>query len=138
MLPVVEIKLCQKDIALPGIAGINRKLAILSMLICGFPAMQFGSGSPADKNFTGADERVYVHLQKQVFISGEPLIYKAYAVDHYSLKPTDRSKVVYFAVRGPGNRPVLKWRGDLVHGLCSGSVILPDTIDRHVFSHPDE
>ena len=113
---------------------INYKIIALTLLIFGFNFELFSKYFPPDDCFVKKNERVYVHLQKQVFISGELLNYNAYVVNLSSLKPTKQSNVVYFAIRDTNNRLVMDWRGNLIHGICSGSVSLPDTISSGIYT----
>ena len=113
---------------------INYKIIALTLLIVGFNSELFSKYTPPDDCFLKKNERVYIHLQKQVFISGELLNYNAYVVNLSSLKPTNQSKVVYFAIRDTSNRLVMDWRGNLIHGICSGSVLLPDTISSGIYT----
>ncbi len=79
------------------------------------------------------DEKVYVQLEKNIYISGEELKYKAYVVNSYTLKKSQQSKVIYFEISGNDTR-VFSWRNNLNKGLCHGSVILPDTISGGMYT----
>jgi len=78
--------------------------------------------------FLQRDEKVYVQLEKNIYISGEELKYKAYVVNSSTLKKSLQSKVLYFEISGNNSTRVFSWRSNLDKGLCFGSVILPDTI----------
>jgi hypothetical protein len=79
------------------------------------------------------DEKVYVQLEKNIYISGEELKYKAYVVNSYTLKRSLQSKVLYFEISGNNTR-VFSWRTNLNKGLCHGTVILPDTISGGMYT----
>jgi hypothetical protein len=78
--------------------------------------------------FLERNEKVYVHLDKYAFISGQPLMYKAYTVNASSLKKSKQSRIIYFEITGNNNKLVYSWRSNLKNGLCYGSVTIPDTI----------
>ena len=78
--------------------------------------------------FQERNEKVYVHLDKYTFISGQSLFYKAYVVNAYSLKKSKQSSIIYFEITGDNNKLVYSWRSNLKNGFCYGSVIIPDTI----------
>jgi hypothetical protein len=84
--------------------------------------------------FLERNEKVYVHLDKYTFISGQPLLYKAYVVNASSLKKSKQSRIIYFEITGNNNKLVYRWRSNLKNGLCYGSVIIPDTISGGVYS----
>ncbi|UCH14030.1 MAG: hypothetical protein JSV22_13125 [Bacteroidales bacterium] len=79
------------------------------------------------------DEKVYLQLEKKIYISGEKLKYKAYVVNSLTLKRSRQSKVLYFEISGYNNTRIFSWRSNLNKGLCFGSVNLPDTISGGVY-----
>jgi hypothetical protein len=79
------------------------------------------------------DEKVYVQLEKYIYISGEELKYKAYVVNSSKLTKSLQSKVLYFEITGNNSTRVFSWRTNLYKGMCSGSVILPDTISGGIY-----
>jgi hypothetical protein len=83
--------------------------------------------------FLKNDEKVYLQLEKNIYISGEELKYKAYIVNSYTLKRSLQSKVLYFEISGNDTR-VFSWRTNLNKGLCHGTVILPDTISGGMYT----
>ncbi len=80
------------------------------------------------------DEKVYVQLDKNIYISGEELKFKAYVVNSSTLKKSLQSKVLYFELSGNKGTRVFSWRTNLNRGLCLGSVILPDTISGGIYT----
>ena len=111
----------------------NKYIVLVLMISC-FEGTLFSHGHPSEDCFPEKSERVYVHLQKQVLIPGEPLEYKAYVVTLPGLKPSGLSKIVYFAIRDTSNRLAMDWRANLVRGTCSGSVMLPDTLSSGIYT----
>jgi len=84
--------------------------------------------------FLERNEKVYVHLDKYTFISGQSLFYKAYVVNASSLKKSKQSSIIYFEITGDNKKPVYSWRSNLKNGLCYGSVIIPDTISGGIYT----
>jgi hypothetical protein len=84
--------------------------------------------------FQERNEKVYVHLDKYTFISGQSLFYKAYVVNAYSLKKSKQSSIIYFEITGDNNKLVYSWRSNLKNGFCYGSVIIPDTISGGIYT----
>jgi hypothetical protein len=84
--------------------------------------------------FLQRNEKIYVHLDKYTFISGQPLMYKAYVVNASSLEISKQSRIIYFEITGDNNKLVYSWRSNLKNGLCYGSVIIPDTISSGIYT----
>lgn len=113
---------------------INFRIITLILLIFNQNVRIFSKDTAPYNYIHKKNERVYVHLQKQVFVTGETLNYNAYVVNLSSLKPTNQSKVVYFAIRDTSNRLIMGWHGYLINGTCSGSIVLPDSIATGVYT----
>ena len=97
-------------------------------------------GQPPDFNtgqnncFLENNEKVFVQLDKNICISGQPLMYKAYVVNASSLIKSEQSRIIYFEITGNNNLLVHSWRSNLNKGLCHGSVIIPDTISGGIYT----
>ncbi len=83
--------------------------------------------------FLKMNEKVYVQLEKYVFIPGEPLKYKVYVVNASTLNKSLNSKVVYFEILGHYGQ-VFSWRANLDNGMGNGMVIIPDSISGGVYT----
>ncbi len=112
-------------------------LIVLLAFACG---LSLPAQSPAqnynfqlDNCLIQKDEKVYLQLEKKIYISGEKLKYKAYVVNSLTLKRSRQSKVLYFEISGYNNTRIFSWRSNLNKGLCFGSVNLPDTISGGVY-----
>jgi hypothetical protein len=73
-------------------------------------------------------EMVYVHLDKQVYVTGEVIKYKVYAVDASSPSMQPCSKILYFTLTGTDDKPVVNWRINLSDKPVFGSFVLPQEI----------
>ncbi len=84
--------------------------------------------------FLERNEKVFVQLDKNTYISGQPLMYKAYVVNASSLRTSVQSRIIYFEITGHNNKLLYSWRSNLENGLCFGSVIIPDTISGGIYT----
>ena len=73
-------------------------------------------------------EEIYIQTDRDEYISGEYLWFNAYLIDRQSLKPSSSSKIVYFELLNPENRPVVQKRIGLVKGFGPGEINIPDTL----------
>ncbi len=83
--------------------------------------------------FLKLNEKVYVQLEKYVFISGEPVNYKVYVVNSSSLRKSLQSKIVYFEISGHYGH-AFSWRANLNKGLANGRVIIPDSLSSGIYT----
>ncbi|MES2651102.1 MAG: hypothetical protein V4663_05150 [Bacteroidota bacterium] len=72
-------------------------------------------------------EKIFVHTDKEQYITGELLWFKLYTVDAFSNLPTDLSKVAYIEVLDNSNQPVIQTKISLKNGLGNGSLYMPLT-----------
>ena len=73
-------------------------------------------------------EKIYGHLDRTFYLTGETLWFKIYAVDGSLHRPLDVSKVAYAEVLDKGNFPVLQAKIDLRNGEGHGSFFLPASL----------
>ena len=73
-------------------------------------------------------EEIYIHTDRDEYISGEDMWFSTYLIDRQSMKPSSSSSIVYFELLNPENRPVLQRRIGLKDGFGPGQIILPDTL----------
>jgi hypothetical protein len=73
-------------------------------------------------------EEIYLQMDREEYISGEYLWFDAYLIDRQSFKPSSNSKIVYFELLNPENRPVVQKRIGLVKGFGPGEINIPDTL----------
>ena len=76
-----------------------------------------------------ATEKIYAHVDQQLYLTGETLWFKLYLVDGSLHKPTEISKVAYVEILDKNNRPVLQSKVSLKNGHGNGSLFLPAVIE---------
>jgi hypothetical protein len=77
-------------------------------------------------------EMVYVHLDKQVYIAGESIRYKAYLVSSTGSN-LPCSKIIYFNLTGSGIENRLDWRINLESSSAAGSLLLPEDLKPGIY-----
>lgn len=79
-------------------------------------------------------EKVYVHSDRESYLTGESIWFKVYVTDASFNKPTDLSKVAYIEIIDSDNTPVLQTKIALKDGNGAGALYLPATLtsDKYV------
>ncbi len=85
-------------------------------------SMVSGFTSYSQKNL---QEKVYIHTDKDLYLPGEIIWFKAYKVGAAENTPIDFSKIVYTEILDQNNSPVLQAKTAIVKGSGSGSFQLP-------------
>ena len=70
-------------------------------------------------------EKLYVHLDRPAYVSGETMWLKLYAVEGTTQQPLAASTVAYVEVLGPTQAPVLQAKIALRQACGQGSLVLP-------------
>ena len=73
-------------------------------------------------------EKVYVHLNKNDFLTGELIWFKIYCVDGSNNKPLDMSKVAYVELLDNKNVAVVQAKVSLKNGAGDGSLVLSSAL----------
>jgi len=73
-------------------------------------------------------EKVYVHLNKNDFLTGELVWFKIYSVDGSNNKPLDVSKVAYIELLDDKNVAVIQAKVSLKNGAGNGSLVLSSAL----------
>lgn len=73
-------------------------------------------------------EKIYVHIDRTFYLTGETLWFKVYNVDGTLHKPLDVSKVAYAEVLDAANFAVLQAKIELDQGTGSGSFFIPASL----------
>src|SRR6478609_3322308 len=73
-------------------------------------------------------EKLFVHMDRSYYLTGEILWFKIYNVDGSLHKPLDISKVAYVEILSPENHPVLQTKVTLADGYGDGSIFLPASL----------
>jgi len=73
-------------------------------------------------------EEIYIHTDREEYISGEDMWFNIYLIDRQSLKPSTNSRIVYLEVLNSENKPVIQKRILLIDGSGPGQALLPDSL----------
>jgi hypothetical protein len=73
-------------------------------------------------------EEIFIHSDREEYISGEDMWFNIYLIDRQSFKPSNGSKIAYFELLNPENRPIVQKRILLDGGIGPGQIVLPDTL----------
>lgn len=73
-------------------------------------------------------EKIFVHLDRTNFLTGEVFWFRIYCVDGAFHKPNELSKIAYLEILDAANKPVLQNKVELKNGFGNSSLFLPATI----------
>ncbi len=73
-------------------------------------------------------EKIFVHTDKEQYLSGEILWFKLYTVNALTNTPAQISKIAYVDVLDENNRPFFQAKISLKSGVGSGSFYLPTSL----------
>jgi hypothetical protein len=73
-------------------------------------------------------EKLFLHLDRPGYVSGETMWFKVYAVEGDTHHPLAASKVAYVEVLNQERKPVLQGKIALQHATGQGSLVLPATL----------
>ncbi|HZY81230.1 MAG TPA: hypothetical protein VFE50_17020 [Cyclobacteriaceae bacterium] len=73
-------------------------------------------------------EKLFVHADRDVYLTGETMWLKIYAVEASFHTPSDISKVAYVEIVDKDNQSLVREKISLVNGIGAGSVFLPASI----------
>ena len=79
-------------------------------------------------------EEIFIHTDREDYISGENLWFNIYVIDRQSFKQSNNSSIVYFELLNSQNRPVVQKKILIIHGLGPGQIILPDTLSTGTYT----
>ena len=79
-------------------------------------------------------EEIYVHTDRDEYISGEDLWFNLYLIDRQSSKPSLNSRIAYFELLNHENRPVVQKRILLNEGFGPGQIVLPDSLSTGTYT----
>jgi hypothetical protein len=79
-------------------------------------------------------EEIYIHSDRYEYISGEDLWFNIYLIDRQSFKASSGSKIAYFELLNPENRPIIQKRIILEGGFGPGQIVLPDTLSTGIYT----
>lgn len=73
-------------------------------------------------------EEIFVQTDRNEYIGGEDIWFSIFAVDRQNMKPSQLSRIAYFEILNPDNRPVVQKRIILNRGYGPGQCVLPDSL----------
>ena len=79
-------------------------------------------------------EEIFIHSDRQEYISGEDIWFNIYLIDRQSFKPSLDSKIAYFELLNPENQPIVQKRIWLDGGFGPGQITLPDTLSTGTYT----
>lgn len=100
----------------------------IAMAFCAFANAQVTSKLEEQFNRYGKkslQEKVYMHTDRNFYVSGDIIWFKLYNVDAAFHQPLDMSKVAYIEIINADNNPVLQSKVALLNGTGNGSLNLP-------------
>src|SRR5688572_4276769 len=74
-------------------------------------------------------EKVYVHFDRSLYVTGENMWFKIYYTDGVLHRPLELSKVCYLELIDSDNEPVLQTKVSMNKGGGHGSLFIPATVN---------
>ncbi|MBN1599026.1 MAG: hypothetical protein JW894_12095 [Bacteroidales bacterium] len=78
-------------------------------------------------------EKIFVHLDKTVYVAGENIHYKVYVVNGKSPLQVPESKILYFALSEHNSGKQILWRVNLSKSTLNGSYQLSESMNAGVY-----
>jgi hypothetical protein len=79
-------------------------------------------------------EEIFVQTDREIYIAGEEIWFSVFLFNRQNETLTGESRIAYFEILNPANRPVLQKRIGLDRGTGSGRAVLPDTLSPGVYT----
>lgn len=79
-------------------------------------------------------EEIFIHTDREEYISGEDLWFSIYLIDRQNFKPSSDSKIAYVEILNAENSPVVQKRLLIDKGFGPGQVVLPDTLSTGIYT----
>ncbi|MBK7133652.1 MAG: hypothetical protein IPH69_12775 [Bacteroidales bacterium] len=79
-------------------------------------------------------EEIFIHTDKEEYISGEDIWFNIYLIDRKSFKPATSGKIAYVEILNYENKPVIQKRIMLDKGVGPGHLVLPDTLSSGTYT----
>jgi len=87
-----------------------------------------GSDNPANDC-----EKIFVHLDKTVYVAGENIYYKVYVINGNSPLQVPESKILYFSLSEHKSGKQISWRINLDKNALHGSYQLPENMNAGIY-----
>jgi hypothetical protein len=108
--------------------ALHRSSMVILIILILYITVSLRIAGQSYQHYTLNHEMVYVHLDKLVYVAGESMRYKVYAVDAATPGKKPCSKILYFTLTGTENKNVLNWRINLQDKRVSGYFTIPADI----------
>ncbi|MPR34983.1 hypothetical protein [Salmonirosea aquatica] len=113
-----------------------------AVLLIILPLLTLGQGQPQEriqKSYSDyvnrtLQEKIFVHLDRPLYVVGETLWFKAYCVEGTSHHALDVSKVGYLDVLDKEGNPVAQTKIALTDGQGEGNLLLPATLSSGTYT----
>ena len=79
-------------------------------------------------------EEIFVQSDRDVYIVGEDVSFRIFLFDRQKATLTGASRIAYFEILNPINKPVAQVKVEIDRGTGSGLVVLPDTLSPGVYT----
>jgi hypothetical protein len=117
-------------------SGIVVRLCRLAVCLLVFPDVQAQTIETEKQLFQAfnqyraqyVQERLYVHTDKNSYITGEICWFRIYCMDASFNRPSSLSKIGYVEILDKNNRPVIQEKVSLKPGEADGSLVIPITL----------
>ena len=83
---------------------------------------------------TSPREEIFVQSDRDIYIVGEEVSFSIFLFDRQKETLAGASRIAYFEILNPANRPVAQIRVGLDNGVGAGQVVLPDTLSPGVYT----
>ncbi|MBO2008340.1 MG2 domain-containing protein [Hymenobacter negativus] len=127
----MEPTICKHPLSIGTCAALLLSLAIAGPAVAQTaPLDSLGgiTGKLLRYNRRGPQEKLFLHLDRPLYLSGETMWFKAYAVDATYSRPLTLSSVAYVEVLDASQRPVLQGKVALAKATGQGSFVLPASL----------
>lgn len=72
-------------------------------------------------------QKVFLHLNKDAYISGEDILFKGYLVSGNNI-PDTLCQMLYIELQSPSNQKIISFSVNLFNGTCNSYFTIPDTL----------
>lgn len=79
-------------------------------------------------------EEIFVHTDREYYVAGEEIWFSTYLIDRQTLRPSSKSRIVYFELLNSENRPVVQKKIFMKDGMGQGHIVLPDTLSNGIYT----
>ena len=112
---------------------ILHKVSLLLLIAVGFAVKPEETLGQASSDAPSFQERIYVHLDKPVYVTGEFMKYKIYLLNGTSHRGAPCSKILYFTLTDASGKSRADWRINMDSGSESGSFAIPADINNGIY-----